>query len=134
MDKILIVLLAYVGVSFINFIDLEYQSHYFLACAFYFSMFALCFKSKDKLVYIYSYVNALMLFFCVNMLLPSGYLLMAYWVYDSTINLSDIVMAYEIFMVATGAINVLLIMVHRRGSTFNLRSNDSQGGAKCQRK
>ena len=124
MDKILIVLLAYVGVAFINHIDLEYQSHYFLSSAFYFAMFMICFKSKDKLIYIYSYLNVLMLFVFVNMLLPSGFIAMEYWVYDSTINLSNIVMSYELLMLVVGALNVLFAVVYRHRNAVNLFNNN----------
>ena len=134
MNRIYIVLVAFFGASAINLIELSYKQHYFAAVALYFVMFLVCIKSKDKLVYIYAYVNVIMLAFCVNMLLPSGFYAVEYWVYDSFINLSDAVICYEIILLITGVYNVLLAVANRHRNAFNLRNYHHKGVSECRKK
>jgi len=108
MIKIAIVLIAFLAVGFIDALNFDYQWHYFIASCFYFSMFLITFKSKSELLYIYSYVNVIVLATCVNMMLPKGFHAIEYFVYDAMLNLSSAVICYELLILLSGIYNVFV--------------------------
>jgi hypothetical protein len=126
MKKILLVLLSFAAIGFINLLDFQYYIHYFLSSIFYFLMFICLFKSKSKSIKFYAYIHLLSLAACVNMIAPAGFYAVEYIAYDAYFSLFTLVIAYEIFLIMDGLHDELSLLL-RRLHGFDLHSDDSKG-------
>ena len=126
MNKILLVLLSFTVIWFINLLNFQYYIHYFLAATFYFLMFIFLFKSKSKSIKFYAYIHLLSLAVCVNMITPSGFYAIEYIAYDAYFSLFTLIIAYEIFLIMDGLHDELSIFL-RRLNGFDLHCDDNKG-------
>jgi hypothetical protein len=126
MNKILLVLLSFAVIWFINLLNFQYYIHYFLASIFYFLMFILLYKNKSKSIKFYAYIHLLSLAVCVNMITPSSFYAIEYIAYDAYFSLFTLVIAYEIFLLMDGLHDELSLLLGRLNDR-NLHCNDHKG-------
>tara|TARA_R110000796_G_scaffold33154_2_gene86249 strand:- start:845 stop:1231 length:387 start_codon:yes stop_codon:yes gene_type:complete len=126
MKKILLVLLSFAVIGFINLINLQHNIHYFLAAIFYFLMFIFLFRSKSISIMAYAYIHLFSLAACVNMIVPAGFYAVEYIAYNAYFSFFSLVLAYEILLIMDGLHDELSLLLGRLNDR-SVHSDDHKG-------
>ena len=112
--KLLVLLISYAMVLLIDelYFSIPNHAYYLLSACSSFVLFFLCIRSKDRLINGYAYIQLIALVIYVQMITPSGFYAVDFFMYGSVINYANVILLYEVLMLVFGVMDVYNAM-HR---------------------